>query len=127
MTNAPTANDNGYRYAELEREKIWVICETCQLLRMFDGEMVRSEFLNTTGISPLAMISQNIVKCSKPMSGYYERCRKVPCERRASATVEAYMKVLKLPLGSAVVDLRFGGPFARQPTVQDRIGNESDH
>lgn len=103
MTNAPTANDNGYRYAELEREKIWVICETCQLLRMFEGEVVRSEFLNTTGISPLAMISQNLVKCPKPMSGYYGRCRLVYYQTFDERITE---KAAQAEAGVRIVDLR---------------------
>jgi hypothetical protein len=75
MKTGMKANDNGYDYRELDRKRIWVICEDCQLLRMFEGERVREEFANTTDISPLAMISRNLVKCPKPMSGYYDRCR----------------------------------------------------
>lgn len=44
MKTGMTANDNGYEYKELDREKIWVICEDCELLRSFDGKAVKAEF-----------------------------------------------------------------------------------
>jgi len=75
MTNAPTANDNGYRYAELERKKIWVICEDCELLRSFDGNAIKTEFAATPAPSPLRMIAQKLIGCPKSKEDFGPRCR----------------------------------------------------
>lgn len=75
MKPGMTANDNGYEYTELERERIWVICEDCELLRSFDGNAVKAEFIAAPAPSPLRMIAQRLIGCPKSKEDFGPRCR----------------------------------------------------
>ncbi len=75
MKTGMTANDNGYDYKELDREKIWVICEDCEILRSFDGKAVKAEFTATPAPSPLRLIAQKLIGCPKSKEDFGPRCR----------------------------------------------------
>ncbi|MGV1951653.1 hypothetical protein ACQZ44_12555 [Agrobacterium vitis] len=67
--------DNMWWLSELAVDRVGVICEECEILRLFDGKALLAEYGDRPMPSFLRTIAEEKIHCQKPWEGFSGRCR----------------------------------------------------
>lgn len=67
--------DNMWWLSERADDTVGVICEECEILKLFDGKALLAEYGDRPVPVFLRTIAQEKIHCQKPWEGFSRRCR----------------------------------------------------
>lgn len=87
--------EGAYLLSDYGGEPVGVICEECELLKFISSGELMIEFGDLSMPTMLRHISQEVIKCARPMEGFSGRCM-LHYHARSGSQIEA-MKQAKPP------------------------------
>ncbi|WP_246669766.1 hypothetical protein [Agrobacterium sp. B1(2019)] len=66
--------EGAYLVSDYCGEPVGVLCEDCELLKFISSAELMIEFGDLSMPTMLRRISQEVIKCARPMDGYSGRC-----------------------------------------------------